>query len=42
MSGMMMAAAASAGVLTYRVSDWSLQPALVPHIQDNCYGIDYS
>jgi len=32
----------SAGVLTYRVSDWSLQPALVPHIQDNCYGIDYS
>lgn len=30
------------GVLTYRVSDWSLQPALTPTINDNCYGIDYS
>lgn len=32
----------AAGVLTYRVSDWSLQPALTPTINDSCYGIDYS
>lgn len=32
----------AAGVLTYRVSDWSLQPALTPTINDTCWGIDYS
>lgn len=34
--------AGAAGVLTYRLSDWSLQPALTPTINDSCYGIDYS